>query len=838
MFPEDAEGVQRRRCAPSWCYQTLSYREIEMSMCDWLRRVTAVVGLLGMFLCVDAATAGGFPSHGTQNVLVLLVEFPAGEKKLCPDAALPCSAPKGLLSVGPPRHSAAEWSKILNDVATSYWKQTTYDQTDFQFTVLADPETSDGWWPAPHTWQDYFRNNNYFFLTPKLAGLPPTYPMPIDVAQSVVKTICNNPLAFEVCATIPSYDRLLVVKNFHVFGGESNGNDSPVKIPLPGTSLAPLSMTVTEASENTTDAAVAAVLHELGHQLGNLSHYGDCSTVFEPSSLNPTVPAGPIECLGGGWDIMGTSPSFSQLSAYTRVSQGWIKPSTTQTFDLSVPFDASIDLDPIEIPLAHGHTSVIRLAKTAASAPQFWGYYAECREAIGGDTPTPYATIPNVHTLPDVGLLITNVHESFYPAHHIERALLPSDQINSATLKPGDVFTTREGLSIKFNDYVSRDQMRACNVTVVNTPAVGQAAIPVLQFMGNLSLDDPNQPGVSTSISADIGLNQTLPASAALVSGIPLSPVWAGHSNTVAVRVHNRTNAAAENVTVGVSVNQTALVTDDCGSTPANSEMIKMATIAAHSSPVTNLTWTPQSSDSFSIRASAIGPANTIANSSAVAFQFHPAGGPGLTSTFQVAEGAQCMMNETYYILPAVQLPGWSVAITPEVLHLNPGTSTLVSIEVIPPANAAPGSHAEIPIAVMMEHQMLIDGNASMTAPLDTPGRHLMTVGSLTTVARIVAGPGVIRLSVPQDVAMGAPVQITGGVTTAAASGQVTIEYRSPSGDTITHNVAIGNEGFFSDTFHPGQLGLWRVQAWWGGDNSHSPTESVASSLLVVPASS
>jgi len=147
-------------------------------------------------------------------VLVIPVEFPTELKKQCPDPALPCFSPAWLASVGPPRHTPEEWATLLNTVATSYWEQSTYNETKFEFTVLNDPETADGWWPAPHSMQDYYRSPSNW--GPSTTS-PPSYPMGIDVPSAIFSKICENPLLFEVCAVLPTYERFVVIVNQHEF---------------------------------------------------------------------------------------------------------------------------------------------------------------------------------------------------------------------------------------------------------------------------------------------------------------------------------------------------------------------------------------------------------------------------------------------------------------------------------------------------------------------------------------------------------------------------------------------------------------------------------------------
>ena len=96
-----------------------------------LRPRTLVPAVLAVLLYAASAFANGpYSPIGTQKALVILVEFPTTNP--CPNPDVPCKVNMSWFAsaVGAPRHSPAEWEKILNDVATSYWNQTTYSQSN------------------------------------------------------------------------------------------------------------------------------------------------------------------------------------------------------------------------------------------------------------------------------------------------------------------------------------------------------------------------------------------------------------------------------------------------------------------------------------------------------------------------------------------------------------------------------------------------------------------------------------------------------------------------------------------------------------------------------------
>ena len=617
---------------------------------------------------------------GPQKVLVIPVEYPAGNA--CPNVSETC--PTGLpawyaANIGPPRHSAAQWENLLNSVAGSWWQQTSYGQTSFQFTVLSDPQTADGWWPPPHSMQDYARNNDLWYNSS--TNNPSSYAVVPDVTASVVQSICSNPLLFLVCEILPSYNRLVVLQNVHAFGDQSLGNDFPFTIPT-GTSLGNLVVSASWANEDTSDAGVTSLMHELGHQAGELSHYGDCAAYFSFTSFNSTLPSSGAECISG-WDIMGLSYSFTQFSGYSRVSRGWINAGSTPSFDLisGGPFSQTFVMNPLEVAPTSTNPGVIRLSIGDFSWGTFLGYFVECREPIGGDRPSPFPSIP-VNTIPDRGVLITSVHEFSVsdnpgaPAHHVERTLLPIDQLGNATLKPGQTFSDSVlGLSIRFNGYVGGDsQIQQCSVSIANQESLPSPQQKSIRFAGSAVLNGVAQALDTASISSDIALNQLITADSKVELPIPVVAPWPRHTNRILVRVHDRSKGSVENITVAVGVQQPAVITNTCGAnqTIANLGTVELDRIARGSSALAALDWKAAEDESASLEATATGPSNQIHTTSRFAFQFHhqDSAAAGIRTQFKVASDPRCMMAETYFVAPAVSLPGWGVEVSPSVLSL------------------------------------------------------------------------------------------------------------------------------------------------------------------------
>lgn len=857
------------------------------------------LGACGLFSMSSARADQPFSASplGVQRVLVLPIEIPTGVG--CPDANSPCpySQAKYDQLIGPPRHSPQEWEGLLNSVAATWWQRASYGQSQFQFTVLRNPQTADGWWPPPHTWQQYQNNNSNWYPSTQ----PSTYALVPDVTASVVQSICGNPLLAFVCQTFPQYNRLIILLNVHVFGAQTLGNDFPFSIAT-GTSLGNLVVSATATNEDSTDqSGIAGLLHELGHQAGALSHYGDCSGYVNFTSLNSVIPAGAVECISG-WDIMGTSPRFSDFSGYSKVTRGLIDPASTVTFDLidGGPFVQSFTMNPVEVAPTPDHPNVLRLSIGDPSWPDFLGYFVECRLAIGNDALDAFPGLSGIgNSIPDTGVLITSVHEfsvsAGVPAHHVERSLTPVDTLNQATLKPGQVFTDSVvGLNIRFDSYAQTPGGGTqCAVSVAHDRVLPLLARRVIGFAGPLPPDARLKLGHdAASISADVAYNARLRASPLVGPGLPVEAPWAGHGNPMSIRVHNRSLGDITSVKLGIAIHQPALITDSCamqgmnmGAHPVSNANVSpngptdiqrgvlfssLPLIRAGSSAVATVPWPAASDESVSVEAIATGPANQIKTDSREAFQFHSPqyAGQGLTSTFQLAASSMCAKAQTYSIAPAVAPVGWQVEVTPTSVTLNPGEEADISVHVAPPRGAASGEFVEIPITVRAPMQMFLNTANIDPASFPTmiPGVHLMPVGTLTVLARVTSGPGQVSLRCVDSDAehdwsadrdqrerqcSDERLHIAGDVTPAAADSSVTIEYRGPRGQLVSHVVYTDLKGHYADSLCDSDAGSnghddskriastddlsgeWQVQSRWSGGRYNDPTESNAVTLHV-----
>jgi hypothetical protein len=99
-----------------------------------------------LILCSIAVSTALFALHPppvqagiTREVLVVLMERPLNE---C--FSSPTDGP------GLPRNTAYQWQALLDQYVTPFYQSESYGGLTWQFKVVVDRETADGWWPAKH----------------------------------------------------------------------------------------------------------------------------------------------------------------------------------------------------------------------------------------------------------------------------------------------------------------------------------------------------------------------------------------------------------------------------------------------------------------------------------------------------------------------------------------------------------------------------------------------------------------------------------------------------------------------------------------------------------------
>ena len=798
------------------------------------RHLNVHLRLLVVAICsLISVSADAFSPSGKQKVLVVLVDLGSNIFELCPKFY---DCPPFILQNAslyrPPRNTAQQWENLLNQYGSQFWDLASYNQSQVEFTVLANPFRVDGWWTPLHSAQDYIMNESQFVDDKAWAA-------GTDPARYAIDSFCSQWANQVFCKfLLPQYTRLITMQNYKGRGGQTLGNNFPLA--LNTYTSGPLPLTMTYVNEDANDSrAMSVIVHEFGHQLGTETHYGNCApynnipvpfNYMDPSFVNPMP--GTLECMGF-WDLMGWDWRWSQPGGFSRWSLGWIDSNTTVSYQLPTasPFQSYTRIRPVEMPaLPNQRPNLIRLSRGLLSDPWFYGYFVECRVKVNGDE----GLYPSSGGVPYEGLMITNVHEaSIYdkkngiaPPAHVVRPQFPAGGVNAAVLSPGGSFYDPNwDLTITFDSWQGGDGPdRLCDVFIdYGHPQVNG---PIVMW----------QDKISPGLSSDIGINQPQQALSAPGGGISnaplgLEPVWPNHNNVLFARAHTLGTLPAENVTLNVGITQPALITSDCGTPPdISTGQIALPPVDPVEGATGSWDFVPRPGSLGVQMVSPADPASDPAESnvttSGLAFEFFRAGARRTRVTHFVLQANPGCDDQTLFTLLPGEIPdGWSVSVSPRVVSLAPGEKVDVAVRLRSPDSALPGENAEVSIHV---HETTPSPTRPEDPALPIDSRLAAReefIGAIRILARVVGDDAAVSLACPHPPPSGKSLSVSGRIDPAIANGTVMLEYKSPH-TTVTRFATTEADGAFDDRFTPGGRGPWHVQAFWPGDAMHAPAQS------------
>lgn len=300
--------------------------------------------------------------------------------------------------------TAADWVAILNRDVNQFYRQATFNQTDFLFE-LPTGGPADGWFTIGPS-SDY----NYY-TTGQLA---------IDTVDPFVN--------------FNRYNRVLIITNWAGFGGQGAGfnwwkvaDGVEQTFVEDGRNVGRRQMSLGIINEWADDVAssfddgAAVIGHEIGHQLDLPTHYFDVR--FNPGMTREVLTP---------WDIMGFSPTLNHFIGWAKAHRGWIPASRILT--LGPPTGTDIDsiytLAAQEVLLPTTGRQLIKIP--FASTGPFQGYVVEFRRQSNGD-----------ERLPASGVLISLINEAPGALPNcivLDNPAFPGDS-NRAPLRVGDSFT-------------------------------------------------------------------------------------------------------------------------------------------------------------------------------------------------------------------------------------------------------------------------------------------------------------------------------------------------------------------------------------------------------------
>lgn len=242
-----------------------------------------ISAFLILLLCTSFITlAPSMPANKKAMVVFLKLIPPFCSTE---DACLPDFSPDLISAINAPRHSAQIYTAMLNGTMSPFIAEATYGNSHITFDAILNPGSSDGWFDAPHSLEDYNQSQNASIGRDAL-----------NLVKSLLYIDANV------------YNMLVVVTNIQYLFGYTTAIDQYSLVVL---------------GENPADDNFFAVAgHELGHAHG-LYHV-----------------------IMGPYDIVGNSPVLVHYGGWSKAFAGWV-PTITDMPCIGEDCEITTALDPI-----------------------------------------------------------------------------------------------------------------------------------------------------------------------------------------------------------------------------------------------------------------------------------------------------------------------------------------------------------------------------------------------------------------------------------------------------------------------------------------------------------
>ncbi len=747
---------------------------------------------LMLFICITALFSTGFIQQKTIDpVNTVEKKVAVVFLKLSPacstDEACKPDFPPGLrANIHEPHYSASTYAYIMNQTMTSYITEATYAHTHMVFTAIANPNSSDGWFDAPHQ-LEYYND-------------PENNPNFISIFDDALM------LAFSVIGyDIDTYDALLVVNNIQSLYGYTVGcgYTAPGDYVTCPVSLVFINkrLSLVHISENVDAQSMLEVLgHELGH-VHNLYH----------------VRMGP-------YDIVGNSDVLTHYGGWSKYSAGWIP----QVTDLNGTGEVTVTLDPLEAP----GNNILRIPYVNY-ADVFAGYIVECRSKTGYD-----------QKIPEEGVIISYADTSGMDGDVGLHAAIEFPEYDNdytdAALSPGETYANvAHGFTITF---ISRDSNNRCIVKAIR----GQIDAPDPMITPYTEMDSGN--GYIEFTSKDIwidsqenGWNVYPPGQGLMQEGGQShpsgygDPFWVNHENRIKYLIRNTGYSDAHNVIVDIYLTQPMLLINHCDDEISLNDASLIATqqidlLEKDGYYYGEVPWTPTSYSAAQVKVvirDYMGEVTHANNSASETYASQPfltgtfddVSSAALPGAFQQAQNLsilselKCMKSFRYQfarkVISAIDRKYW---VMDDILSsgvLSPGEEQVVPFSGSLPQDAAPGECEE----AVIELRVMLDD-------------FFVPVSGFTYKSCAVA-PSKLTCTTPQQPAEeGKTVNTSVNLSPAKGGETIAIEYISPSGKHQIVNKKVGQNGTSNDRVAADEPGKWQMQAFWQGSDNSASAES------------
>lgn len=757
-----------------------------MSRLSRLGRLIIFISVTIISLCLTSFSP---LQSTTKNVAVIFLKHDEPYCTEDPNSCKPWWGPDEQALILPPRHSAAAYEAVLNNLISSYYSAASFGQISLHFDTLVNPDDEDGWFTAPHKIWEY--NQNLASL--HTDGVATAY----DFLGSALE----------------DYDMLMIVQQYQGRAGQGCGHgNAPYFGPkMCDENIGSTVVNIQEfyVGEDATDRLMAAIAsHEIGHLLGLPDQYAS-------GTINSWPAMGP-------WDIMGNDTYFNHMGAYSKWLLDWI-PAVTDIPCLTGECEITTDITPLETP----GNNVLRIPFTT---DPFSGYMVECRRKMNKD-----------ENIPEEGVLVTSI-DPYRPIGVTTAQVVTSSGADflTAALAPGETYT--DPVSKVTVTYLSDTSSGACKVKAFR----GEVKAPDPSIKKGSS--EASSGGYTAYTSPDIWIDSqengwdvypqgesfTYQAGVSVPTGFG-DPFWVDHENRIHFLVHNTGNEDASNVTVEIRVTQPLVLNipgANCNG-PVPGRAKTLATVVIPDLPAGgdyhgSVLWTPTKNVSARVTVviheyeGELTPYNNSASETYMAKHFVV----GMVDNIQAViealpQGSLALSGDTATNCPVDNLylfrrreyywdrKYWVMdTLTPAVQVLE-GVSQELGLASMQPTDVKTGECRQ----VTLELSALVN---DVYVPVD--GITYETCAVEQAAARCQAPVDMLEL--------GQCVPISGVLSPDGGRQRVALEYTAPNGQVIIRNANTRRNGTFEDIFLPEQAGTWTVQIHYQGSRSLTPAFS------------
>ena len=710
----------------------------------------------------------------TIKVLVVFLKLSA---PFCssPEACLPDFGQNHMDSVHEPRHSASTYESMLNYTMSSFIKEATYNNANVIFDAVLNPDSSDGWFDAPHSLEQYNNPNGDYPPAAEAFMGQDAY----NLAYGVIGSAADN------------YDMLYVVNNIQMLYGFA-------------TSQYPYDSLVVSGENSNDDSFFAVLGHELGHTF-TLHH----------------VVMGP-------YDIVGDSPVLVHYGGWSKVWAGWV-PQITDMPCIDGPCEITTTLQP----MVRAGNNVLRIPFINFPAPHFWGYFVECRAQIGFDAKIPEEGVIITRVL--TAFTFENAARIAFPEgieNYNTAALAPGEVFVDEERQITITYVSKDA----YDNCTVKAELGEINAPdlMIKSGSETPSGAGYVEYTSRDIWIDSQENGwdvypFGTAFSQEGG--QSVPTGYG-------DPFWVDHENRIKFLVRNIGYSAADNVIADVYVTQPIILTFPpitCEDPRLNDrELIASVNIdhlAKDGIYFGSVPYTPTTNASAQVEVvirDYVGEVTHTNNSASETYAsqyvmadvlgeldidtLFEALDPGADSVLVLTE-MNCLDYRPYRfvkkVISAIDKKDWVMNFEQfEVMEI-PEEQAELRLASLPPADAQPGDCEE----TLVELQTMNDD-------------YFVPAAGFTFRTCVVA-PTELTCNAPKDpLDPGSWVLIRGELTPAPEGGAIALEFTSPKGESFIQNTKVEEDGTYKLAYLPAGTGKWQVQAFWQGSDASAPAES------------